>query len=64
MPIYEYECPTCAKVKEVFIKSITSKLEPYCFCGSKMNKLISMSSFHLKGDGWYATKDRRVYKDN
>jgi predicted nucleic acid-binding Zn ribbon protein len=24
-------------------------------CGTKVTKLISLSAFHLKGSGWYAT---------
>lgn len=55
MPIYEYQCEKCGKDFELF-RSITDDGRPSCkFCGGPVKKLISRSSFHLKGTGWYVT---------
>ncbi len=55
MPIYEYECESCGKVVEHWQKISDPPLEMCDDCGGKMHKLISHSSFHLKGSGWYVT---------
>ncbi|MEW6441936.1 MAG: zinc ribbon domain-containing protein [bacterium] len=55
MPIYEYQCGRCGKEFELF-KSVKDSAEPACkYCGGPVRKLISRSSFHLKGSGWYVT---------
>ncbi len=55
MPIYEYECMKCGKIDEV-IQNFSDKPLTKCkHCSGKLSKLISHSSFHLKGTGWYAT---------
>lgn len=55
MPIYEYQCEECGKDFELF-RSMTDDGCPSCkFCGGPVKKLISRSSFHLKGTGWYVT---------
>jgi len=54
MPVYEYECPQCEKVFEVQQKMADSPLETCPDCGGPVKKLISQSSFQLKGGGWYA----------
>lgn len=55
MPIYEYECTKCGRQTELFQK-MTDKAPVKCdLCKSKMKKLISQSTFHLKGTGWYVT---------
>lgn len=56
MPIYEYGCENCGKVDEVLQSISDEPLKECRFCGSKsVKKLISRSSFHLKGSGWYVT---------
>ncbi len=56
MPIYEYECEGCHKVFEVTQKMSDPPLKKHADCGSKkVKKLISRSSFQLKGSGWYVT---------
>lgn len=55
MPIYEYECDGCQTVHEVVQKMSDAPLETCPTCGGKVKKLISLSSFHLKGTGWYNT---------
>jgi len=55
MPIYEYECVKCGKVDEVIQKFSDKPFSKCKRCSGKLHKLISHSSFHLKGTGWYAT---------
>jgi putative FmdB family regulatory protein len=55
MPIYEYRCEKCGKDFELF-RNISDDGSPCCkFCDGPVKKLISRSSFHLKGTGWYVT---------
>lgn len=54
MPIYEYRCEQCGSEQELI--SRFSDPNPTCTqCGQEMIKKISLSSFHLKGSGWYVT---------
>ena len=55
MPIYEYECTECGKIDEVIQKFSDKPLTTCRYCSGKLHKLISHSSFHLKGTGWYVT---------
>jgi putative FmdB family regulatory protein len=55
MPIYEYECESCGKIIESWQKISDPPLSTCKYCGGKLHKLISHSSFHLKGKGWYVT---------
>lgn len=55
MPIYEYECDSCGAIEEVFQKISDKPLKKCGRCTGKLHKLISQSSFHLKGTGWYVT---------
>jgi putative FmdB family regulatory protein len=55
MPIYEYECTACGRIEEVLQKVSDRPLVKCSQCAGKMHKLISQSSFHLKGTGWYVT---------
>jgi len=55
MPLYEYECTKCNNHTEIF-QRISDKPVTRCEkCNGKMKKLVSQSSFHLKGSGWYVT---------
>lgn len=56
MPIYEYQCQACGHQLEA-IQGFNDKPLLKCpSCGkSKLTKLMSAPSFHLKGTGWYAT---------
>jgi putative FmdB family regulatory protein len=55
MPIYEYECDKCNHgfEREQSISDPPVKTCPKCR-SRKVTKLISRSSFVLKGGGWYA----------
>lgn len=55
MPIYLYQCIECKKEIEVLQKISDPAPEKCEECGGEMKKLISKSSFILKGKGWYAT---------
>lgn len=53
MPVYEYTCSTC-NTKISVIQKFNDPF-PICkTCNKVMTKLISNSSFILKGGGWYA----------
>ena len=55
MPIYEYECESCGKVIENWQHFSDAPLITCESCGGNLHKLISHSTFHLKGSGWYVT---------
>ena len=55
MPIYEYKCRKCGKEYELFQKITDPAVKSCKFCTGPVHKLISVSSFHLKGSGWYVT---------
>lgn len=55
MPIYEYECSKCGRIDEVIQKFSDRPLKKCKHCSGKLHKLVSHSSFHLKGTGWYVT---------
>ncbi|MDA3863088.1 MAG: zinc ribbon domain-containing protein [Deltaproteobacteria bacterium] len=56
MPIYEYFCENCKK-KQEFLQEIDEDPINECpLCKSKnIKKMVSVSSFKLKGSGWYET---------
>lgn len=54
MPIYEYKCDSCQKVHEVIQKFSDEPLKQCPQCQGEVTKLISNTSFVLKGSGWYA----------
>lgn len=59
MPIYEYKCTACGKQLEAFQKISEEPLIECPTCHKNtLNKLISATSFQLKGTGWYATDFR------
>jgi putative FmdB family regulatory protein len=54
MPIYEYKCPKCGTFETM--QRITEPALKRCpTCKSKVDRMISNTSFVLKGSGWYAT---------
>ncbi|MBN1881425.1 MAG: zinc ribbon domain-containing protein [Deltaproteobacteria bacterium] len=55
MPIYEYECQQCGEVTEVMQRITEDPLTTCEICGGPIKRLISNTSFVLKGTGWYAT---------
>ncbi|HQI81855.1 MAG TPA: zinc ribbon domain-containing protein [Deltaproteobacteria bacterium] len=55
MPIYEYKCLKCNSEFEAMQKFSDAPLNKCPTCGGKAKRLISRSSFQLKGSGWYMT---------
>lgn len=55
MPIYEYKCHQCKKTYELVQRISDPEAKTCIYCGGSVGKLISLSTFHLKGTGWYAT---------
>ena len=55
MPIYEYECSKCGHHVEALQKFSDPPILECDRCHADMKKLISQSTFHLKGTGWYVT---------
>ena len=54
MPIYEYKCPKCGEF-EVTQRITENALKKCPTCKSKVERMLSRTSFILKGTGWYAT---------
>ena len=52
MPIYEYHCHGCDKDMEI-IQQGQGVRRKCPECGGKLEKLVSRTSFQLKGGGWY-----------
>ena len=55
MPIYEYRCRSCGQEFEEWQKITEPSMQACRFCGGQASRLISQSTFVLKGTGWYAT---------
>jgi len=55
MPIYEYQCSKCGNVEEAIQRFSDKPLSKCKHCSGRLHKLISHSTFHLKGSGWYVT---------
>jgi putative FmdB family regulatory protein len=63
MPIYEYRCQNCQREIEVMQKMSDDALVHCDACGKDtLTKLISRSSFQLKGTGWYQTDFKNPVK--
>lgn len=56
MPIYEYQCAECGHRFEKIQKMSDEPMQDCPECGKPaLKKLVSASSFKLKGGGWYET---------
>lgn len=64
MPIYEYRCLECGHEFELMQKFSDPPLEQCPACPGTVQKLISRSAFHLKGNGWYTTDYARKGSQN
>ncbi len=64
MPIYEYECMNCHKIHEIMQRFSDEPLKKCPICGGELKKIISQSSFILKGSGWYVTDYARKNHSN
>ncbi len=54
MPIYEYQCEKCRSIFEEWQSGFDDHEQACPDCGGQSRRLISHSSFHLKGGGWFA----------
>lgn len=55
MPVYEYKCTKCSEQFEVMQKISDDPLTECSSCGGELKKLLTNTSFVLKGSGWYVT---------
>ncbi|MDR1035242.1 MAG: zinc ribbon domain-containing protein [Deltaproteobacteria bacterium] len=55
MPIYEYECSSCGKITEATQRMSDPPLTECPECHGELHKIVSRTSFQLKGSGWYTT---------
>jgi putative FmdB family regulatory protein len=63
MPIYEYRCEHCGDFEEM--QRISDPPLDRCpQCRRKVRRLISQTSFQLKGTGWYVTDYARAGAGN
>lgn len=55
MPIYEYRCTSCGHELEVMQKIVDPAPAkcPKCEAEATLERLVSRTSFQLKGGGWY-----------
>jgi putative FmdB family regulatory protein len=63
MPIYEYQCQKCGTF-EVTQRITENPLSKCPTCRGRVKKLISNTSFQLKGTGWYITDYARKGQDS
>jgi len=62
MPLYEYDCEKCQKHLEVIQKFSDAPLQECPDCKGTLVKRLSLTSFQLKGTGWYNTDYRKSSK--
>ncbi|AGW13024.1 FmdB family zinc ribbon protein [Megalodesulfovibrio gigas] len=55
MPIYEYRCQDCEQIFEEWQKDFKEREVSCPVCNARAERLISSTSFILKGTGWYVT---------
>ncbi len=55
MPIYEYQCTSCAHRFEVKQSIKDDPIKECARCGKEVTKLISSPAIMFKGSGWYIT---------
>ncbi|MBK9517285.1 MAG: zinc ribbon domain-containing protein [Anaeromyxobacter sp.] len=54
MPIYEFVCESCGRLTEVMQKVSDPPPGACTECGGRVARMVSRTSFQLKGGGWYA----------
>ena len=55
MPLYEYRCPACDRVFEELRRAGDDGPADCPSCSRPSPRIVSLSSFALKGSGFYAT---------
>ena len=62
MPVYEFACLECKRIQERIQKY--EDPEPNCdLCDQRTIRIISASTFILKGGGWYKDGYTKAQKD-
>ena len=64
MPLYEYQCDTCAHRFEVIQKFSDAPIEVCPKCGGPVKKLFSSPAIQFKGSGFYITDYARKGTDS
>ena len=60
MPTYEYRCKKCGNEFEKTQRITEPPIERCKKCRGVVERLISQSTFVLKGSGWYASEDKKI----
>ncbi len=53
MPVYEYQCKSCQREFEYQQRMSDPEKDTCEACGGALERVISRTSFALKGGGWY-----------
>lgn len=56
VPIYEYRCDACEQIFEEWQKSFEGSHADCPVCGGNAERIMSNTTFVLKGGGWYASE--------
>ena len=62
MPLYEYQCDSCAHRFEVIQKYSDPPIDVCPKCAGAVKKLLSSPAIQFKGSGWYITDYARSGK--
>jgi len=63
--IYEYKCSDCGSINEFWMKMSDPAPSECPACkGKSLEKIISKTSFALKGSGWYTTDYKKASSSN
>jgi putative FmdB family regulatory protein len=53
MPLFEYVCKSCDCLTEELVRYPDAEPEVCPECGGELRRIVSLSSFHLIGGGWF-----------
>ena len=56
MPIYEYRCNDCEQVFEEWLRTFDETEHTCPVCGGHAERIMSNTTFVLKGGGWYVSE--------
>lgn len=59
MPLYDYACTKCGRIREVRHGFNESHEEPCETCGAPLRRVFSAAPVLFKGSGFYVTDSRR-----
>jgi putative FmdB family regulatory protein len=55
MPVFDYACDACKKMRTQTISVHEEEFKPICDCGKTMYKIYSPIGVTFKGKGFYTT---------